>query len=258
MANNESWHKIFRDLGMEKNDFTTSFFEISAKQIKEVCQKFNKTSEKEPRLLCKQDSREDRPEIFIEKNLFILPVKNGHYIITEGEGYTDIPEIKGEPIEFRPELEFELETLKVGDSEMQHLDYAFAINLITEFMKDNSLILSIRGRKYTKVFDFKLGKHKINTESVQIEVDAGYEGKEQLVLVEAKNSDANNIIIRQLYYPYRMWGEHTNKKIVTLFFQKGKGQDYNVYSFWKFEFTNRYDYNSIKCVESAKYRVVKG
>ena len=60
----------------------------------------------------------------------------------------------------------------------------------------------------------------IKVSGVQTEVDAGYEGKNQIVLIEAKNFDASNIIIRQLYYPYRQWQSKTKKKVVTLFFDK--------------------------------------
>ena len=37
------------------------------------------------------------------------------------------------------------------------------------------------------------------------------------VLIEAKNAKMKNTIIRQLYYPFRQWQRHTNKKVITLF-----------------------------------------
>lgn len=54
--------------------------------------------------------------------------------------------------------------------------------------------------------------------SVQTEVDAGYEGKERLVLIEAKNRSKNNVIIRQLYYPFRQWTTHVAQKSVSVIF----------------------------------------
>lgn len=82
---------------------------------------------------------------------------------------------------------------------MQHLDFAYTSSLVRTFMNDDSLVLTIRGRKYTPQFSFRVGKQKISVESVQTEVDAGYEGKNQVVLIEAKNSKTNNTIIRQLF-----------------------------------------------------------
>ncbi|MDD3072246.1 MAG: hypothetical protein PHS16_03195 [Candidatus Colwellbacteria bacterium] len=253
MANSKSWKKIFNDYKILEHDFNKLPFSLSATQIKRSCQRFKETGEKEVRILCKQDSREDRPDIFIKNNLFLLPVKNGYYNIIKGEGYFDIPEIKNEEVVYSSKLDFQLDTTKIGDSEMQHLDYAYASSLIRTFTEDSSLVLTIRGRKYTPEFEFYVGKQLIKVSSVQTEVDAGYEGKKQIVLVEAKNFSATNVIIRQLYYPYRQWQERTNKKVLTLFFDKARGAD--VYSIWQFEFTDSKNYNSIKLVKSGKFRI---
>lgn len=252
MANSKSWKKIFDDYKILEHDFDKSPFLLSATQIKRACQRFKETGEK-VRILCKQDSREDRPDIFIKNKLFLLPVKNGYYNIIKGEGYVDIPEIKKEVIVYSSRLDFHLDTTEIGDSEMQHLDYAYAASLIRTFTDDPSLVLTIRGRKYTPEFEFYVGKQIIKVSSVQTEVDAGYEGKNQIVLVEAKNFSATNVIIRQLYYPYRQWQEHTKKKVRTLFFDKARGE--NMYSIWQFEFENPSNYNSIKLVKSGKFRI---
>jgi len=253
MANSKSWEKIFKDYKILEHDFDKIPFSISAVQIKRACQRFKETGEKEVRILCKQDTREQRPKVFIKNNLFLLPVKNGFYNIIKGEGYVDIPTINKEINVYSSKLDFKLDTADVGDSEMQHLDYAYAASLIRTFTEDHSLVLTIRGRKYTPDFDFYVGKQLINVSSVQTEVDAGYEGKNQVVLIEAKNFNASNIIIRQLFYPYRQWQSQTNKKVITLFFDKEIGG--NVYSIWQFEFKDPKNYNSIKLVKSGKFRI---
>ncbi len=68
-------------------------FPISAQQIKDATKHFSKTGMREVRILCKQDCREARPSVFKDAGLFLLPVKNGHYVIVKGEGYIDIPEV---------------------------------------------------------------------------------------------------------------------------------------------------------------------
>ncbi|MCS6967006.1 MAG: hypothetical protein RMJ44_09195 [Cytophagales bacterium] len=92
--------------------------------------------------------------------------------------------------------------------------------------------MTIQGRKYTPTFEFYAGKHKqlITVENVQIEVDAGYEGRDQIILIEAKNAETRNVIIRQLYYPFHQWQVHTKKRVKLLFFEKRQ----NAYSFWEF------------------------
>jgi hypothetical protein len=254
VANSKAWLKICNDYKVLEHNFNNSPFALSAAQIKKACQRFRKTSEKEVRILCKQDTREDRPDIFIKNNLFLLPVKNGFYNIIKGEGYVDIPQINTSIEIYSQKLDFALETSKIGNSEMQHLDYAYANSLIRTFMKDNSLVLTIRGRKYTPSFNFCVNKQIISVTSVQTEVDAGYEGKEQIVLIEAKSFKSTNIIIRQLFYPYRQWQEVSNKKVVTLFFEKTLNN--NIYYIWQFEFTNPNNYNSIKLVRCERFRII--
>lgn len=254
MANSRSWKKIFDDYQILEHDFDREPFLLSATQIKRSCQKFKETSEKEVRILCKQDTRDDRPSVFIENNLFLLPIKNGHYAIIKGEGYIDLPTIHNETEFYTSKLDFVPDTSQVGDSEMQHLDYAYAASLIRTFVEDSSLVLTIRGRKFTPPFSFYVGKQKLEVSGVQTEVDAGYEGKDKVVLIEAKNFNAPNVIIRQLYYPFRQWQERTKKKVSTLFFEKGFD---GTYSIWEFRFKDTNDYNSIELVQSGKFKIIE-
>jgi hypothetical protein len=247
----DSWRKIFADYNINNHDFDESPFVITAAQIKKACQDFTETGQKEVRILCKQDRREDRPQVFIDKGLFLLPIINGKYVIVKGEGYIDIPSIEATQEIYASKINFNLDTSLVGNSEMQHLDFAYASSLIRTFMEDDSLVLTIRGRKYTPEFSFNVNNHLIEVRSVQTEVDAGYEGREQVVLIEAKNSATSNTIIRQLYYPFRQWQHYTRKKVITLFFEK----KHDTYSIWHFHFKNLQDYNSIELLKTGKFKI---
>lgn len=120
---------------------------------------------------------------------------------------------------------------------MQHLDFAYASSLIRTFMQDESLVLSIRGRKYTPEFDFNTKLYQnIKVSSVQTEVDSGFESREKIVLVEAKNNLTKNVIIRQLYYPLRQWSIHTQKEVSTIFFEKRD----NEFLIWEFAFNDSF------------------
>ena len=138
--------------------------------------------------------------------------------IVRGEGYM-IFGIKPSN-EFTPAHGFELKSAEVGDSEMQHLDFAHASGMLEHFVGEGRLYLTIRGRKYTPEFSFNVGNSQITQKSVQTEVDAGYEGEEVVVLVEGKNTKVKNTIIRQLYYPYRKWAIDTGKRVIPMFFEK--------------------------------------
>lgn len=250
--NNESWKAIFEKYRIHKHSFISSPFIITAEQIKQATSHFQKTTEREVRILCKQDTREDRPEVFVENGVFLLPIKNGTYAIVKGEGYIDIPEISETAKVYSSKLDFTLDTSLVGNSEMQHLDFAYASSLIRTFLNDDSLVLTIRGRKYTPKFNFYVGKQMLTVESVQTEVDAGYEGKNLVALIEAKNSQTKNTIIRQLFYPFRQWSHHTSKNVRTLFFEKRE----RFYSLWNFEFRDENDYNSIRLIDSQRYEII--
>lgn len=247
-----SWKKIFSDYDILKHNFSKTPFIISAEQIKNATHSFKKTGEKEVRILCKQDCREDRAEVFIRNDLFLLPVKNGAYAIVRGEGYLDIPNITNVVQVYHSKLDFKLDTSIIGNSEMQHLDFAYASSLVRTFLDDPTLVLTIRGRKYTPGFSFRVGKQLIEVKGVQTEVDAGYEGKEQIALIEAKNCATSNVIIRQLFYPYRQWSHYTKKKVITLFFEKIA----DCYCLWQFEFRNKDDYSSVYLIKSCKYKIV--
>lgn len=252
MANNESWAKIFNDYNILDHNFDESPFELSAQSIKISCQNFTEVNQREVRVLCKQDTREERPQVFIDNDLFLLPIKNGIYKIVKGDGYVDIPTISTDIKEYNSKLDFKLDTSEIGNSEMQHLDFAYASSLIRTFMNDESLVLTIRGRKYTPPFSFNVGNQKIETQSVQTEVDAGYEGRDKIVLIEAKNSSTNNTIIRQLFYPYKQWKYHTQKDVFLLFFEK-RGDVFNI---WQNGFTDEYNYNSIKLIKADRYKII--
>lgn len=253
-----AWQAIFDKYRINEHDFEIAPFQLSAKQIKEATKQFTTTGQREVRILCKQDERNDRPLVFQEKGLFILPVKNGAYVIVKGEGYLDIPPIRQTNKVYSSQLGFPLVTSTIGNSEMQHLDFAYATSVIRTFMDDPSLVLTIRGRKYTPKFSFKVGNQLITAEGVQTEVDAGYEGQEQVVLVEAKNSSATNTIIRQLYYPFRQWQfelkrKRADKPVYTIFFEKTDSE----YRLWQFRFNKEDEYNSIQLVRSQSYEIIE-
>ena len=140
------WEKIFSDYKIHEHDFSKEPFYITATQIKASCEGFVIGGRTEPRILCKHDTREKRPQVFKDKGLFILPTKNKFYAILQGEGYVDIPDITSEPKEHKSILDFELETANIGDSEMQHLDFAYASSIIRTFMDDQIGRASCRER----------------------------------------------------------------------------------------------------------------
>lgn len=234
---------------MADHDFSQSPFLLTADQIKDTTRQFKAAGDREVRILCKQDTREDRPEFFVKNGLFILPVDNKSYYIVKGEGYVDVKMPNTKPTRFTSEAGFVLESSTKGDGEMQYVDFAHASGLTSNFLGIQRFHLTIRGRKRTPMFRYKVGQHELYAESVQTEVDAGYESSDSIVLIEAKNKKTTNTIIRQLYFPYRQWSLFTKKTVRILFFNHSD----SIYTFWEYTFTNPKDYNSIKLVCCNNY-----
>ena len=241
----DGWAQLEAGLKLRQYDFDNKPLLVDAVRIKEL------TNNKEPRLLCSQDSREGRPQIFQELGLFMLPVRNGAWVILRGEGYIDLPPAHEEAALYTSTLEFTLDTAKVDNSLIQHLDFAYATSLVQTFMQDDSLLLTIRGRERSPDFSLRVGQHQLDVQGVQTEIDAGYEGRGQIVLVEAKNSKAQNLIIRQLYYPFRLWTSRLQKPVRLLIFENCE----ETYTFWQYSFTDRHDYNSIHLERTGRYVV---
>ena len=124
------WEAIFTAYGINEHDFDIAPFYLSAQEIKDATKHFPKTGQKEVRILCYQAEGKDRPRVLSDNGLFLLPVKNGHYVIVKGEGYMEVSEITSPPIEFSPAHGFELKSADVGDSEMTIVFIAFSILLV--------------------------------------------------------------------------------------------------------------------------------
>jgi len=234
------------------------YYEKENKEIKNLIlesKEIKKITGKEPRILCKFDSREDFPQVLAKEGLFILPIKNRFYKILEGDGFQSLDNLPKEDVTvFTSKIGFKLKTSEYGKSESRFLDIAINTGLIEKFTGISPLYLSIRGRKYSpkEGFSFKFGKEIITVRGVQVEVDAGFEGEDAIVLIEAKGARLNSFNIRQLYYPYRFWCTESEKEIINIFFWYEEETD--TYHFCQYNFEVEEDYHSIYL---EKYRIYK-
>lgn len=247
------WVTLFKNKGVDLNNIESHLpLRVSSKDMNDTKNTLGAKA-KDARLLAKIDSKEDLPEIFKKHGLFLLPIKNGEFLILKGEGFCDIENKSTSIIDFEAKLGFDLQSSRIGDSEMQHLDYSFNTGLLQYHYNANTLYQTIRGRKFTPSFSFYFNNHLIHVQSVQIEIDGGYEAEELLALVEAKNIKLDNFVIRQLYYPFRTWKYNIpGKEIKLSFFSHNNG----IYTLHDFVFTDLENYNSIRQLKTSHYRIV--
>lgn len=211
--NDEAWANYLKQ---KKLVLDGTCYRIKAQELKQV-------TGREPRLLTRFNSPQQVPAPLRQYSYVILPVRNGEYLLFKGNIFYSLrsafsPEA---PVAFEPQLPFPLRTAGRGTGEMQYLDYAFNMGLLHHFLElqGRELYLTIRGREYTKRFEFKIANQDVVVDSVQIEVDGGYEGEREIILCEAKIGHPSHLNIRQIYYPMRHFAALVPaKKVRSLFF----------------------------------------
>ncbi len=249
-SNDQAWEVIFDNLRISEALGNKPYYEISADQIKKI-------SAREPRLMAKFDTKESLPNIFKKGELNINAVSNGNYIIFRDpshRSFIKLPDYKEiVPKKITPSLDFSLETLVFNTrmSESNAIDFAHHSKILSKYSGEKDLKLTTRGRFYSDNFNFQLGTvGSIGVKGVQIEVDAGFEGLEQFLIIEAKSSTRDTFNIRQLYYPFRHFQTKTRKKIRTILLSFSNG----VYYFTEIElFPEYYDY---KILSNEAYEIV--
>ncbi len=246
----ELWSRVLRELGIDpgRADFTCSL--VEAGQIKRL-------TGAEPRNMAKMDSSSDRPSIFREHGLFLLPVRNGVYALLRGEGYH---RLEWERVEdegsYRCHMDFRSFLEDMGASEAQHVELAFSSGLLSRVLGRFPLYPSLRGRKYSPPFSFVAGGVRLQVRSVQYEVDACYESEEDVCLFEVKMGRPDDFHVRQLYYPYRSLLHHLrrtrDRRPVRCIFMCCSDEGY---TFFEYVFREEECYDSIELVRAGRWRL---
>lgn len=248
--NDLAWEQIFEKYEIIDAVERLSYFEISSSEINEF---------REARLMTKFDHRSQLPKLFADNNLSILPVSRGGYIIGEFEIFHKLSEdnIEIEKITF-PHF---IETLDYQDitSEATAINCAFISQIIHDFTGEDSLYPTVSGRMSSSSFDFKIDSKdqsflNVSVGKSQIEIDGGYEGSNSLNLIEAKNYICNDLLIRQLFYPYKLWTGKIKKKVRPIFLTYTNG----IFHLREYTFTDSGHYNSLQLVQQRKYAVQDG
>lgn len=244
--NDKAWEQIFIDLKILEVIKKNNFFEIKANQINKY---------REARLMTKFDHREQLPDIFEKNNLSILPSSRGSYVIADMNIFTDFPSSNVD-IELIPAPTL-YESIDYNNltSEAAVINCAYISGMIELFTQDDELKPTVSGRMSSSSFEFKISGSPnknilIHVKNAQIEIDGGFEGKNSLNLFEAKISLlSDNFVIRQLFYPYKLWINKVKKVVRPIFLSYSNG----VFHFREYSFLDPCDYNSIKMIKEKKY-----
>lgn len=244
--NDIAWEEIFERYRILDRLANNERVSISSMEINEF---------REARLMTKFDHRSQLPELFVEHKLSILPTSRGTYEIGAFETFCDFSE---EDVEIVP-VNFPtfLESIDYKDitSESIAINCAFVSKILHDFTDEENLLPTVSGRMSSSLFDFAIksnqGVFRINVENSQIEIDGGFEGDRSLNLIEAKNYISDDFLIRQLYYPYRLWRDKIGKRVRPIFLTYSNG----IFDLREYEFTDHELYNSIRLLQHKKYAI---
>ena len=247
--NDLAWEAIFERYSLLDELAKNGRVSISSEKINEF---------RESRLMTKFDHRSQLPDLFGKHKLSILPTSRGTYEIGPFETFCDFnkDEIGIMSMPFRSDLE----SIDYKDitSESAAINCAFVCSILQDFTGEEALFPTVSGRMGSSSFEFTINsgskKVKIDVENSQIEIDGGYEGENSLALIEAKNYISDDFLIRQLYYPYRLWSNKITKRVRPIFLTYSNG----IFHLREYEFSAPELYNSIRLVQHKKYAIQEG
>ena len=232
-------HHILDEIG-DKGRFT-----ISSAAINTV---------KEARLMAKFDRSAQLPQIFRQHRLSILPTSRGEYVIGPFRTHREVVYSDERPrvLPYPP-----LQTLDPTNlySEASALLFCYNSGVFSDLLGSDRVNFTVNGRMSSGAFSFRIedsrgaGEHRIDVSHAQVEIDAGYETPECFCICEAKNMASEELLIRQLYYPYRLWRSRIAKSVVPVFLAVSN----DLFHLLRYRFVREEDYNSLELVSHTVY-----
>jgi len=242
--NDIAWEKLFKKYKIIDKVLKDGHVKINSLNINEF---------REARLMTKFDHKSQLPKLFSDNNLSILPTSRGGYVIGTFETFNEFNNDETEITTFDfPTL---LQSIHYKDitSEATAINCSFVSKILQDFTGEDNLLPTVSGRMSSSSFSFNInsskGLYKVNVNNSQVEIDGGYEGDNSLNLIEAKNYISDDFLVRQIYYPYKLWSAKIQKKVRSIFLTYTNG----IFHLREYDFENINHYNSIVLIKHKKY-----
>lgn len=247
---NVAWKKLIDKYNIIQEIDKNEKFLITSKQINEY---------RQARLMAKWDTYESLPEIFKKEKINILPISRTSYILGNFDLYENLPEFKNKTTGIKTVTVPKYESIDQDNinSESNAINVLLISNILSDFLNEENPVETFNGRMGTNDFNFfinqtnKSSKTQVKVNKAQIEIDSGLETKDSVIIIEAKNVINSNMNIRQLYYPYRLWSSRVKKPIRNIFSIYSN----KIYKLLEYEFTDPFDFSSIKLIKEADYSI---
>jgi hypothetical protein len=244
--NDQAWEILFDEENILAQIEQNGIFYISSARINE---------QRQARLMAKFDHAVQLPEIFRKNALSIQPVSRSGYVIGHFDSYFNLPRKHLTEVIYS-NLPEHIETIDAQNiySESSAILCAFHSGMISDVIGEE-VDITVLSRMSTGIFDYQINnleKSKniiVEVKNSQCEIDGGFEGENTFAIIEAKCESVEDFIIRQLYYPYRLWKSKTDKKVIPIFLSISN----DIFTFYKFRFLELDVYNSIELVSEHRY-----
>ncbi|MDT0189107.1 type II restriction enzyme [Rothia terrae] len=240
-----AWMKLFKELRLLDAVESQGFVKITPTEIKDH-------TGMEPRLIAKHDFGQQRPWLFDQYGLNILPLSTQEYVVGKFNTFTKFPSIDSHPVKRLP-FPSHIESIDYRNltSEAVQLNAAYIGGVFSDFLGEESLEHTLSGRMTSGAFDLDMrGLPTLAITGSQMEIDGGYEGKGCLAIVEAKNKLSADFNSRQLYYPFRRFESVMRTKSVRSVYQVFSD---GVFNLFEYEFKDSRDFTSISLVQQRRY-----
>jgi hypothetical protein len=247
--NDIAWKQVFSSLPVLEQVKKVGYFDITASDLK-------KAANREPRHLAKIDYESNRPKVFVENQLNVLAISNSSYRIGSFNPFFKLPDWNLEsttPISLHPSADLETLSTREISSENAVIYSAYSSSMIEQFCGEE-VVPTVSGRMRTGKFSFSVDSYEYKAQNIevngaQIEIDAGFEGKESFNIFEVKNSISSNFNLRQVYYPYALWKAAINKPVRNIFLTHSN----NIFDFYEIDFLVDLNLSSASLVKHARY-----
>lgn len=244
----DNWKKLFEKYRISEHVAKFGYYDITAAQFKE--------NNLEARLHTKIDHSHQLPPIMKATGTSILTLTNSSWRIGPFHIFQDLPVwTKPDHNVQTKSLPDWLESLSrngiTGEGAL--INAASAAGILKDFAGED-LLQTITGKARSAMFDFTVRNMRgdvtaINVKGAQIEVDAGFEGRNSLLLLEAKRHLSLDFNVRQLMYPYLTFAGRVKKVVRPVFITLAN----DVFDLSEFKFDDPKDFSSIQLVASARY-----
>lgn len=213
----------------------------------------------------KLDNTEKFPEVMIENDYFIMHLGGGKHKFIKGikNGFHDferIPNEKTKDWEYKKSILNEFDT-----SESNILSVGFNQRIIHDFLYEDIVTNpKVYGARRTKIsLTYYIGNTKIETKSVQMEIDLTTEYNRIITTFEGKNNFPTNFAIYQIYLPFLYYTNLKKenklkvKDINCCYLLRKKMYGNSIIRIYNYTFRNPLDMTSIRLIKCAQYNLIE-